>query len=238
MSTLVAPRLARRAALCTVVGAALAACQDHQAPAENQTVPRFTVSVGGGGTASGRVTSADGQIDCTLRAGVATGSCSATFAQGASVRLAAQGSSASEDEFGGWSGASCAGSVPSCVVVVDGNVAVVAAFRPQRQTLTLSVVTPHADDGAFLVSVAGPGILAVRPDPKVELSEARDTVAGVVRARLFVRGALSSGAVAQFDVPGGAAASQYTLQMLQAAARASGRYAQRTDLALYALTLR
>jgi hypothetical protein len=76
---------------------------------------RLTV-VGVPGSGSGRVVSAPAGIDCTLAAGIASGSCQFDFPFGTSVQLTAS-QQAGSAIFGGWTGACLtSGSAPTCTL--------------------------------------------------------------------------------------------------------------------------
>ena len=230
-------RISARGALGAALGTLLGGCGGGGgiAPVTPPPPPvTFALSVAGSDVGSGRVTSADGKIDCRLGAG-GGGTCSASFNSGTSVSLTATPSGT--DQFAGWTSGPCTGTTNPCTVVVSTNVALAAGFRPAVKQVTLSLQTPNADDGAMLLTLTGPSLLAIRPSAGLEIKEVRDTVAGVPRSRMLLRGALASGVVAQLDIAGSATPAQYTAQIQQVAARASGRYAQRTSLAGYALTV-
>jgi List-Bact-rpt repeat protein len=89
----------------------------HPSRAAASAVMR-TVTVSKAGTGSGSVTSSPAGIDCGS-------TCSAQFADGASVTLTATPGSASE--FLGWSGGGCSG-VGTCPLVLSGDVSVTAQF--------------------------------------------------------------------------------------------------------------
>ena len=93
-----------------------------------------TVSVTGGGTGSGTVTSAPAGISCTV-AESPTGSCSGTFLDGATVTLTA--TPTANSVFAGWTGA-CSGTGP-CTVTVDQARTVGAAFTRRQVTLVVSL---------------------------------------------------------------------------------------------------
>src|SRR3954468_3581404 len=99
------------------------------------TPPILTVS--GGGTGSGTITSQAGltpAITCTITAGVAAGACQQTYPLGTVVTLTATGTAGSS--FDGWSG-SCGGA--TCSVTMNQAQLSTAAFTaPLPQTLTLS----------------------------------------------------------------------------------------------------
>jgi hypothetical protein len=104
-------------------------------------------------------------------------------------------------------------------------------------TVSLALATPNADDGALLFTVSGPSILGVTPAAGVELAESRATANGATTSTIVVRGNLASGVIATMTVRGAHADSPYTVQIREAAARASGNYAQRSDLSQYRVTV-
>lgn len=106
------------------------------------------VTVRGGGTGSGTVSSSPTGIACAVTGGAATGSCSSNFADGMVVRLAAVAGTGSE--FEGWTGG-CTGAGP-CNVIVGETPAVQANFRQTSFPLTLTVAGPI---GAFVSTSTG-----------------------------------------------------------------------------------
>jgi len=222
-------------ALAALATLALAACGgDDGGSATPQT---FTLTITPTGSGSGRVLSAPAGIDCQITNGVvAPTGCTASFPAGTSVGLVAS-PGASNLEFIGW-GAPCA-EAAACTVTVSANTTLGAGFRARVQTLTLSLQAPARDDGAILLTLTGPSILAVRSGAGLELAESRDVVTGgAARSRVLLRGTIAAGAILQVDVPGSATAAQYQATVQQVAARASGGYALRTDPAAYVLSLR
>ena len=224
-------------AACTALALATlgpTACGGDDEPAPP---PTFTLTIASAGAGSGRVLSAPAGIDCQITNGTAAATgCTATFPAGTVVGLVASPASPAL-EFVGWS-APCSDAA-ACSVTVTANTSLTATFRPRVQTLTLSLQAPAGrEDGAILLTLTGPTILAVRPGTGLEIAEVRDAVGTAVRSRVLLRGNLASGALLQVDVPGSATASQYSASVQQVAARASGGYAQRTDAAAYQLTLR
>ena len=106
----------------------------QQAQGGGNTTAALTVL--GGGQGSGSVVSADGSINCVIAAGVASGTCSASFALGAAVTLTANPSGGST--FNSWSGTSC--TAMNCVVVVSAATAVTALFTPPPTLAPISFV--------------------------------------------------------------------------------------------------
>jgi hypothetical protein len=104
-----------------------------------------TLTISKNGTGTGNVTSAPTGIDCGL-------TCSASFAQGASVTLTAApvvGSS-----FGNWSGA-CTGTALTCTFVMNAASSVNASFSRDMGSLDLSVTGLPSASKATL-GVTGP----------------------------------------------------------------------------------
>ena len=111
-----------------------------------------TVTVTGGGTGSGTVTSAPAGISCTITNGVASGgTCQASFAAGIAVGLTA--TPAANQSFTGWGG-SCTGS-GSCALTMNGARSVTASFAPN--TFTISV-GPGGATGSGVITSAPSGI--------------------------------------------------------------------------------
>ena len=92
-------------------------------------VPKFTLTVTGGGTGNGTVRSQTGlspAISCTITAGSATGTgCSASYNQGTSVVLSQ--TPASGHTFAGWTGA-CSGT-GSCTISMSTNKSATARYN-------------------------------------------------------------------------------------------------------------
>lgn len=108
------------------------------------------LTIAGGGTGSGRVTSSPVGIDCAVTAGGAAGTgCRFEFPSGTTVTLtavAAQGST-----FGGFSG-DCSGT-PSCSVVMSAPRAVTATFS--AATATIRVIAAGTGTGRVTSSPVG-----------------------------------------------------------------------------------
>jgi len=103
--------------------------------------------------------------------------------------------------------------------------------------LTIDLRTPNADDGAVLFDVLGPGVLSVSTYPGLQIDQGQSTTNGVTTATVAVRGNLTSGAIGEFRVPRANSKAEYTVRLRQAAARASGGYADRPDLTAYRLSI-
>lgn len=106
----------------------------------------FTLTVTGGGTGNGTVTApataGQAAINCTLTAGVATGTCAGTYPSGTGLTLTA--TAAANHTFAGWSGGACAGT-GTCVLTMT-----------QARTVTASFTAP-ANDPCNPVALAFPG---------------------------------------------------------------------------------
>lgn len=112
----------------------------------------YPVSVSGGGTGSGTVTSAPAGISCTITNGVATGgTCQASFPAGIAVGLTA--TPAANQSFSGWGG-SCTGG-GACALTMNGSRAVTASFTPQ--TFSISV-GPSSGTGSGTITSVPAGI--------------------------------------------------------------------------------
>jgi hypothetical protein len=118
-------------------------------------VSAHTLTVSGGGTGSGAVTSDPAGIDCTTSAGSTSGTCAADFEDGTEVALTASADAGSD--FGGWSG-DCSGT-GSCDVSMTEPKSVTATFDPEppgptpRHTLT--VTGTGSGNGTVTSSPAG-----------------------------------------------------------------------------------
>ena len=95
------------------------------------------LTVTGGGSGRGTVTSSPAGISCTIASGATTGTCSAPFAPNATVTLSA--SPAANDRFTGWSGG-CSGS-GGCTVTLAQAVTVGATFNPATPVLRMTPAT-------------------------------------------------------------------------------------------------
>jgi len=105
-----------------------------------------------------------------------------------------------------------------------------AAERPG--TLSLTLTTPHADDGAMTFEVSGPPIdSAMAVNASLRLFTRRVNGSTVVGA---VVGALDNGAVVTLQVADIGAAARYTARVLEVADRQD---ALRASLVGYALTV-
>ena len=129
------------AALVTAAAAALVllhACEDPARESDLSTAAATTVkalTISGGGTGNGTVTSSPAGINCTITNGVAAATgCSAQFTSGVTVTLTATAKSGSS--FVGWLGA-CTGLV-SCRPVMNQNQAVTARFLKGPFTLKIA----------------------------------------------------------------------------------------------------
>jgi hypothetical protein len=227
-----AVRQAEAVAASLVLVFGVACGGDDDAPTNPPPASTNTVSVSGG-QGSGRVTSNDSKIDCRFANGTASGTCSAAFTTGSVATLTATPDAG--QEFVAWSG-DCTGA--TCQLTVSRDVIASPRFVVTQGARTMELSTPNADDGAILFTVTGPSVLGVTPETGVEMLETRATSNGATTSTILVRGTLANGAVGQLAVRGLDLGGTYTVQILQVAARASGGYAQRTDLSGYRVTVR
>lgn len=110
---------------------------------------------------------------------------------------------------------------------------------PADVSLTITLMTPNAGDGAMLFTVTGPSILGVTARPGLEMTESSSsTVNGQTTSTILVRGDLTSGPIGSLTVRGADAGAAYTMEVRQVAAGASGGYALRADLTAYRLAMR
>ena len=216
-----------RIAAALLAVALAAGCGGSDDPVDpTRSTKTVTIS---GALGSGRVTSSDAKIDCRIANGVTSGpTCTAAFDSGSTTTLAATADT--DQEFVAWSG-DCTGA--TCQLSVTRDVTASPRFAALQATLSLTLATPNADDGAILFTVSGPSILGVTPAAGVELVESRATANGSTTSTILVRGHLANGAIGTLAVRGVNVDSPYTVQVREAAARASGNYAQRSDLAQY-----
>jgi len=101
---------------------------------------------------------------------------------------------------------------------------------PIAGALTVSLSSPHGDDGAVLLTVVGGPVDSVESTgyPLYSARSGGDTL------KFIVTGNLGSGAIARVHIPDSRQASRYSARLAQAAAR--GTYAPH-DPAGYTLTL-
>ncbi|WP_448605207.1 InlB B-repeat-containing protein [Thermoflexus hugenholtzii] len=101
-----------------------------QAPIHAQsTVSTFTLTIEGAGRGSGKVTSSDDNINCTIVAGAVSGDCTENYEQGTYITLTATPDPGSS--FIRWSG-DCSGTSPSIIVGINRNMTCIATFGPPR----------------------------------------------------------------------------------------------------------
>ena len=111
----------------------------------------YTLTVVGSGTGNGSVRSSPSGISCSISAGSTSGTCSASFASGTSVTLAAI--PASGHSFSGWSGA-CSGT-GNCTVSMTQSRSVTASFTAPVQNYTLTVGGSGTGNGSVTSSPSG-----------------------------------------------------------------------------------
>ena len=211
----------------TLVGAAFVyACSDSDQPTPPRATKTLTIS---GAVGSGRVTSTGNRIDCLIANGVASGTCSAAFDSGSVTSLTA--TAGPDQEFVAWGG-DCTGSA-ACTVTLTRDATASPQFAANRATLSMTLTTPNADDGGVVFTVSGPSILSVTPAVGVDLLETRTTSGGTTTSTILARGTLANGALGTLSVRGVNVDSPYTVEVKEAAARASGGYVQRTSLSGY-----
>lgn len=109
----------------------------------------FTVEVQKQGTGSGTVTTTPLGIDCGA-------SCSAQFEQATTVSLIATAGPGSV--FSGWSGTGCSGVVPTCTVVINSNLSVMATFTANGPIPMSSLTVHRSGSGSGTVTSAPTGI--------------------------------------------------------------------------------
>ena len=125
---------------CTGTGTCQVTMDQARSVTASFAPPPLTLTVAGGGTGNGAVTSQTGltpAINCTITGGAAgaTG-CSGSYPNGTQVTLTA--TAATGFTFSGWSGA-CTGTT-TCQVTVDQTRSVTAAFSPAQLTLTVAAI--------------------------------------------------------------------------------------------------
>jgi serine/threonine protein kinase len=105
-----------------------------------------TLTISRNGTGTGTVTSSPGNINCGP-------TCASTFDYGSSVTLTAAPTVATS-VFAGWSGGGCSGTLPTCVITMNGPLTVTATFNLQTRQLTVN----KAGQGSGTVTSAPGGI--------------------------------------------------------------------------------
>lgn len=98
--------------------------------------------------------------------------------------------------------------------------------------VTVSLVTPNADDGAIALTITGPGVSEVKPGTSASVAYWR--VVSASEARVIVVGNLSSGVLATFEVPDLSKVGQYRVAVLEAASRSD---VMRTAVGGYQVTV-
>jgi hypothetical protein len=105
---------------------------------------QVSLSVFGGGSGNGTITSSPAGISCAITAGASTGGCTAFVPSGTTLTLTA--TAASGHTFAGWSGA-CSG-VGSCQLTLFQTVSVTANFVAPAPQCALPAVTTAAANGS------------------------------------------------------------------------------------------
>lgn len=131
-------------------------------PASALAAGTLTVSISGAGDVSGS------GVECTKRAGIATAPCSVKLTGPTTITAAP----AAGFDFAGWAGA-CTGTSTSCLLDMDGDRAVLAAFRdvqPPSVTLDEPLAGPVAGPMGIAATVTDNGVV-----DKVEFKVGADT---------------------------------------------------------------
>jgi len=125
-----------------------------------------TLRITGTGTGSGTVTDDLGQINCTITSGVASGTCTGTYQNGAVAILTATPSPASN--FTGWS--TCTGT-STCSVTVSGTATEQVTFASIVPTFSISVTDLGTGTGSVTDNMG-----------LIDCSEAKGLVSGTCMA--------------------------------------------------------
>ena len=175
----------------------------------------LTLSVSGAG--SGTLASSPAGISCTLTNGASSGTCSGSFPEGSTVSIS--GTPASDWELVTWTGG-CSGA-GSCQVKMSTAQTVGATFdRPGGPGLMkLSVASAAPSTGGLLLTVTGGTVSSVVGLGGVQVR----TIAAGAQTRVFLRGTIGTGAVA--DVQVAERRSNFSVSVQSAAAGAAGGYA-------------
>ena len=91
------------------------------------------------------------------------------------------------------------------------------APKPKAGSVTVSLTTPNADDGAVLVALFGPGFANVRPSSASY--RLYSLTASPTEMRILVVGDLSTGALLSLDIDDPARIAEYHGTVIQAASR-------------------
>ncbi|HMA40829.1 MAG TPA: hypothetical protein VKP10_12165 [Gemmatimonadales bacterium] len=91
------------------------------------------------------------------------------------------------------------------------------APKPKAGSVTVSLTTPNADDGAVLVALFGPGFANVRPSSASY--RLYSLTASPTEIRILVVGDLSTGALLSLDIDDPARIAEYHGTVIQAASR-------------------
>jgi uncharacterized repeat protein (TIGR02543 family) len=113
--------------------------------------PTHLLTVTGGGTGSGGITSNPSGINCTVSGGTASGTCNAPYTSGTLVTLTA--APVSGHTFAGWSG-TCTGT-GSCQVTMSQARTVTATFTAPLPTYQLSVAGSGTGSGSVTSTPSG-----------------------------------------------------------------------------------
>ncbi len=119
----------------------------------------FSLSLRTQGAGSGNLTSNTGGLQCTISAGMASGTCSTTLPSGTLVTLTATPKPGYT--FGGWSGA-CSGTNPSCTVTMAAIKSVTAIFA-----LPAGVAPPTPPTITSITAGRGSATLTLSPPASI-----------------------------------------------------------------------
>jgi large repetitive protein len=101
-----------------------------------EILPELALSITAAGSGSGRVAFSPARPDCIVAAGVPNADCAPVFPQGTALTLTADPTGGST--FGGWAGA-CAGTQPTCALVLNAAAQATARFNPPRPAAELAL---------------------------------------------------------------------------------------------------
>ena len=91
------------------------------------------------------------------------------------------------------------------------------APKPKAGSVTVSLTTPNADDGAVLVALFGPGFTRIQPASTAY--RVYSLTASPTEIRILVVGDLSTGALLSLDIDDPARIAEYHGTVIQAASR-------------------
>jgi parallel beta-helix repeat protein len=124
----------------------------------NPPTPQFVLNISGAGQGTGTVTSGSGGISCTSTAGVLSGTCNASYAQGTVVTLteAPSGScTGGACTFTSWGGGPGCNTLSTCAVTVNSPITVSANFASPQAGAPLQLIQTVPGGAAGTNNITG-----------------------------------------------------------------------------------